>query len=138
MDHIGTQARVESAKLVKQKIGEIGAGCQAFVTGDFNVDQTNDSYFTITDGGTLADSYETAAFRYAPNGTFNDYSTDNFTESRIDHIFVTPDVEVTKYGVLTDTYRTPEQTESVSATDAPKEIELQRYVARTPPTTSPS
>ncbi|MDE6094880.1 MAG: endonuclease/exonuclease/phosphatase family protein [Muribaculaceae bacterium] len=132
MDHVGTVARVESAKLVKQKISEIGNGIPAFVTGDFNVDQTNPSYETFTGDGALRDSYESTDMRYALNGTFNSYHTDGFTTSRIDHIFTTPDVKVRKYGVLTDTYRTEEVSAEMEAKDAPKEIELKTYRARTP------
>lgn len=132
MDHVGKKARVEGAKLVRSRIDGFGKDCAAFVTGDFNVDQTSPSYRTITAGGDLKDSYEVAELRYALNGTFNSYQTDNYTESRIDHVFVTPDVKVLKYGVLTDTYRTPENSERVDAKDAPGEIEVSRYVARTP------
>lgn len=108
MDHVGKVARVESAKLVKKRIQEMGNGLPAFVTGDFNVDQTNPSYDTFVADGELKDSYETAGVRYALNGTFNDYQTNDYTTSRIDHIFTTPDVKVKKYGVLTDTYRSKE------------------------------
>lgn len=132
MDHVGKKARVEGAKLVRRRIDNFGKDCPAFVTGDFNVDQTSPSYRTITAGGDLKDSYEVARLRYALNGTFNNYETDNYTDSRIDHVFVTPDVEVLKYGVLTDTYRTSENSERVKAADAPGEIEVSRYVARTP------
>lgn len=132
MDHVGKKARVEGARLVRGRIDGIGKDCPAFVTGDFNVDQTSPSYRTITAGGALKDSYEVAELRYALNGTFNSYRTDNYTESRIDHVFVTPDVKVLKYGVLTDTYRTSEYSERVAAKDAPGEIEVSRYVARTP------
>lgn len=132
MDHVGKKARVEGAKLVRRRIDNFGKDCPAFVTGDFNVDQTSTSYRTITAGGDLLDSYEVAQLRYALNGTFNNYETDNYTDSRIDHVFVSPDVKVLKYGVLTDTYRTPENSEHVDATDAPQEIEVSRYVARTP------
>lgn len=132
MDHVGTEARVESAKLVKQRIREIGNGIPAFVTGDFNVDQTNPSYDTFVGDGALKDSFETTEFRYALNGTFNSYHTDGFTTSRIDHIFTTPEINVKKYGVLTDTYRTEENPTDMDAKDAPKEIELKNYCARTP------
>lgn len=105
MDHVGVQARIESGKLVKKMTDKLGKGLPAFLTGDFNVDQTGECYATIVSDGKFRDSYEITEFRYAPNGTYNDYHTDGFTESRIDHIFVTPEVTVEKYGILTDTYR---------------------------------
>ena len=56
-----------------------------------------------------------------------------FTTSRIDHVFVTPDVHVEKYGVLTDTYRTPEEDDvDVKPGDAPAELKMKRYKARVP------
>lgn len=104
MDHIGVKARLESSKLVVEKIKTMCAGEPAILLGDFNVDQTNDGYKYIVGSGVLADSYETAAIRYAQNGTFNDFNTTLKTDSRIDHLFVTNTLKVTRYGVLTDTY----------------------------------
>ncbi len=100
------RAREESAKLVVAKIREM-CGPREFVilTGDFNVDQNNPIYTTFTASGVLADSYETAARRYAPNGDVQQFQPTLKTDSRIDHIFVSPSVRVHDYGVLTDTYR---------------------------------
>ena len=104
MDHIGVQAREESAKLVVAKIREMCKPKEfVILTGDFNVDQNNHIYTTFVSSGILADSYETAGRRYAPNGTFNSFNPSLKTDSRIDHIFVTPSVRVHDYGVLTDT-----------------------------------
>ncbi len=114
---------------------EFGEDLPTFLTGDFNVDQTHQSYSALTSTGRLADSYEKCGLRYAPNGTFNSYHTEDYTDSRIDHIFVSPDVQVDKYGVLTDTYRTQieECNDSISkANDAPTEITLRPYTARVP------
>ncbi len=133
MDHVGTQARVESAKLIKRKITEFGSDLPTFLTGDFNVDQNSTSYATITADGVLNDAHEVSDFVYQLNGTFNNYCTDGFSNERIDHIFVTPNVHVNKYGVLTDTYRTPEaDTQEQPTTDAPSEVKIHRYKARTP------
>ena len=68
MDHIGVQAREESAKLVVAKIREMCKPKEfVILTGDFNVDQNNHIYTTFVSSGILADSYETAGRRYAPN-----------------------------------------------------------------------
>lgn len=133
MDHIGKQARVKSALLVQQKMNEFGSELPTFLTGDFNVDQTHQSYTALTTSGKLKDSYCTAKLVYALNGTFNDYSTNDYSTSRIDHIFVSPNVKVDKYGVLTDTYRTPvDGAEARQPGSAPEEISLIPHVARTP------
>ena len=134
LDHVGTIAREESCKLVLARINESAEeDIPIFLSGDFNVDQHNDIYSIITSSGLVADAYDKADFVYAPNGTFNGFHTDGFTDSRIDHLFVSPDIRVEKYGVLTDTYRTPvKSADSLATTPSPAEISVTRYVARTP------
>ena len=134
LHHIGKKARVESAFLVQEKMKELGANLPAILTGDFNVDQTHSSYKALVSNGVLKDSYESADFRYATNGTFNSFDPNNFTESRIDHVFVSPLFKVKKYGVLTDTYRSTKATgtEKANVKDCPEEISIESYEARTP------
>lgn len=133
LDHVGEKARVESVLLVQKKMKEIGMDMPTFLTGDFNVDQTHDMYGVLSSSDFLSDSFKTADFVYALNGTFNDYETDGFTESRIDHIFVTDDIKVEKYGVLTDTYRTsPEEDKKYDLKNFPKDVRLDAYHVRVP------
>lgn len=133
MDHVGKVARVKSADLVVKKIKELGGSRPAIVTGDFNVDQTHQSYAEFVNSGILVDSYEAAQMRYALNGTYNGFHTDRFTKSRIDHVFVSPMFKVAKYGVLTDTYRSEvANAEESTEKNAPQEIRFRHYQARTP------
>ena len=104
MDHIGVEARREGAKLIIKQVLEMCGKEPAIVTGDFNVDQNNEAYHTMLQGGVMKDSYEAAAEKFATNGTFNSFNADLHTKSRIDHIFVTSALEVTNYAVLTDGY----------------------------------
>ncbi len=107
MDHIGRTARVESVELIKRKIDELGVkGLPVFLTGDFNIDQNNPCIKGISASGVFKDAHDAAAIVYEPNGTFNAFNPQGFTASRLDHIFVSPEVEVCKFGVLTDSYRT--------------------------------
>lgn len=106
MDHIGTVARAESAKLILQKIKDLEEKLPVILSGDFNVDQNSESYKLINESGVMKDAYETSDFVYANNGTFTDYNTEMFTDERIDHIFLSPEFKVMKYGILTDSYRT--------------------------------
>lgn len=134
MDHIGVQARAESAKLILKKMQEFPEVLPALLTGDFNVDQHSESYHLLNNSGVMRDSYEAAAFRYAANGTFNGFHADRKTESRIDHLFLTKEFKVEKYGILTDTYRS-EIAESAAKEqngNFPKEVSMQKYSARTP------
>ena len=133
MDHIGVQARMESAKLVVDKIKEICGGKPVVLTGDFNVDQNNPIYNVFTGSGILSDSYEICEIRYALDGTANGFDPNSFTTSRIDHVFVTPGTRVIRYGVLTDTYRTmTPEAQKYENGNFPKEISFQAYQARTP------
>ncbi|RFZ95230.1 endonuclease/exonuclease/phosphatase family protein [Mucilaginibacter conchicola] len=109
MDHIGIVARRESAKLILQKVKAMAGNTATILTGDFNVDQTSDSYAVINDSGVLKDTYVLAPMKMAPNNTFNDFDANTAGDKRIDHIFVTKNFKVLRYGILTNTYhgRTP-------------------------------
>jgi endonuclease/exonuclease/phosphatase family metal-dependent hydrolase len=104
------------------------------LTGDFNVDQTNEIYGIFTQSGVLDDSFEKAQFRFAENGTFNSWDPELKTASRIDHVFVSPAFTVQRYGVLTNTYwsEAPQQTDTVKGADAPQEINFQKHQKRLP------
>jgi len=133
MDHIGVKARAESAKLVLQKIKEFDAKVPVILTGDFNVDQRNESYALINNSGVLKDCYEITALRYAQNGTFNSFRPDNHTDARIDHIFVSKPFSVARYAILTDTYRLKKEDAAMTASPDPAvEGRVSLYSARTP------
>ena len=102
MDHIGVVARRESAKLVVSHIRQLAGTSPVILTGDFNVDQTNEIYRIFT--SLLVDSYVVARHRFAENGTFNAFHQERKTHSRIDHVFVSPSFTVQRYGILTNTY----------------------------------
>lgn len=104
MDHIGVIARRESAKLVMAKIKAMAGDTPTILTGDFNVDQTNESYTLLNTSGLLRDSYELSPVKLAPSSTYNAYDVNTAGDSRIDHIFVTKRFTVSRYGILTNTY----------------------------------
>ena len=134
MDHVGVIARREGAKLIVSRIREIAQGAPVIVTGDFNVDQNDEIYTIFTTSGLLKDSYASARLRFAENGTFNSFDTDLYTESRIDHIFVSPEACVESYGVLTNSYWQPDPNSAttIKGHDAPQEISFSRYIRRQP------
>jgi len=134
MDHVGMVARREAAKLVVQRIREIAQGAPVFVTGDFNVDQNDEIYSIFTQSGLLKDSYNAAPIRFAENGTFNAFKTNYFTTSRIDHVFVSPVIQVKAYGVLTNSYWTPDDDpdDKLKANDAPQQISFDTYIRHNP------
>lgn len=103
-DHVGTTARKESARLILYKTKEIAGNAPIVLTGDFNVDQRSEPYLVLTADSYLKDTYVCTRQRYAPTGTFNSFDPDKHTDSRIDHIFVSPTIFVENYAVLTDGY----------------------------------
>ena len=104
MDHVGVVARREAAKLVVSRIKEMAQDAPVVLTGDFNVDQTDEIYGIFAHSGILKDSYEIARIRFAENGTFNSFKVETKTDSRIDHVFVSPSFKVEAYGLRTDSY----------------------------------
>ena len=134
MDHVGVVARREAAKLIVAKIREIAHDAPVIVTGDFNVDQTNEIYSIFVESGILKDSYQAARLRFAENGTFNSFNVDLYTSSCIDHVFVSPGTQVDAYAVMTDGYWVPslDPGNMVKGHDAPQEIDFSRYARHLP------
>ena len=134
MDHVGVVARREAAKLIVAKIREIAHDAPVIVTGDFNVDQTNEIYSIFVESGILKDSYQAARLRFAENGTFNSFNVDLYTSSRIDHVFVSSGTQVDAYAVMTDGYWVPslDPGNMVKGHDAPQEIDFSRYARHLP------
>lgn len=128
MDHVGVQARAESAKLILQKIKEFPANTPVILTGDFNVDQASESYKLINTSGVLKDGFDLSLLKYALNGTFNAFNPNTKSDSRIDHIFVSKQFTVKRYGILTETYR-GKKNGSLNQTAMDNEND---YIARVP------
>jgi endonuclease/exonuclease/phosphatase family metal-dependent hydrolase len=106
MDHKGTKAREESAKLILKKIQGMPKGTPVILSGDFNVNQFSSSYQLLNTSGIVRDAYDKATLIYEPVvGTFNGFDANNVETGRIDHIFLTDNFTVSKYGILDDTYQ---------------------------------
>ena len=100
-DHIGVQARIESAKLLKQKIQQIAPTLPVVFTGDLNVTPETEAIATIK--SFLTDAKEISQEPpYGPNGTFNAFDFNSDLKNRIDYIFVNKGFKVQKFAVLTD------------------------------------
>ena len=100
-DHIGVQSRIESAKLIKQKIQEIAPKLPVVYAGDLNVTPETEAIATIK--SFLTDSREvTIEPPYGPEGTFNGFKFNSPLKERIDYVFVNKGFSVLKYAVLTD------------------------------------
>lgn len=100
-DHQGVEARRQSGFLMVKKIKEIAKNETVILTGDFNSTPETEQIKTIQT--LLSDTHEvTKQPPYGPEGTFNSFKFDAIMDKRIDYIFVSKNVEVLKYGVLTD------------------------------------
>ncbi|MDB6076352.1 MAG: Endonuclease/exonuclease/phosphatase [Akkermansiaceae bacterium] len=135
-DHKGVEARKQAAALIVHKIEEIAGEHAAVLTGDFNVDQTSDSYKVLHGSdGLLRDAYELAPLKLAPDGTTNSFDAATRTSSRIDLVFVTKQFNVSRYGVLTDTFRTSPADgpdEHTASPEFPAQVKMEHVEARTP------
>jgi len=100
-DHVGVKARIESAKLIKQKIQEIAPKLPVVYTGDLNVTPETDAIATIK--SFLQDAKEiTTEPPYGPTGTFNNFDFNSELKNRIDYVFVNNGFKVQKFAVLSD------------------------------------
>ena len=107
-DHRGVQARIEASKQIAAYVKNNCKGMTVVLSGDFNVTQHSDSYKTLIDTKVLKDSHDLAKYRFEPTGTFNSFNPRRYTTHRIDHLFVSKGVKVSRWGVLTYHYwRTP-------------------------------
>ncbi|WP_085536421.1 endonuclease/exonuclease/phosphatase family protein [Massilibacteroides vaginae] len=102
-DHQGKVARRESSKLLLKKMKEIVGSSTFFCTGDFNATPDDEPIQILYADGMFNDSRKiTKQPPYGPEGTFSAYKFDAPMKNRIDYIFVSADVTVNKYAVLTD------------------------------------
>ena len=123
-DHRGVQARIESAKMMLDYIKKNCKGMSVIVSGDYNVTQASDSYKVLANSKILKDSYDAAKVHFAPTGTFNGFNPRRYTTHRIDHLFVSKKLKVSRWGVLTyHYYRTP-TAEEVAAAEAKFQAQL--------------
>lgn len=103
-DHMGVEARKNSAKLIHDKVNEFTAnsGMPVILTGDFNLTPETEPIAMIKKY--LSDSREISEEApYGPIGTYNGFKPGSEGQNRIDYIFVNDKVKVLKYAVISDT-----------------------------------
>lgn len=105
-DHVGEQARAESARLLKREIRRVVGEAPVIVTGDFNATPDDEPIQILTDGDglLLADARMVSETPpYGPNTTWNGFDA-LVPGRRIDFVFVGDRVRVLRYGELAETY----------------------------------
>lgn len=102
-DHIGAVAREKCAEQIEAT--PIWPKADIIVLGDFNSGPDSAPYRVLTDdkGLKLADARTLAKTAFGPRGTFNGFDIAKSGDA-IDHIFVSRDTVVIRYGVLTDSF----------------------------------
>ena len=103
-DHQGMEARRESSKLLLRKIKEIAGKEPVILTGDLNGDHNSEWYQMLANSDLLKDTYRQVSHPYASNSSFNAFGKQLDKTEIIDHVFVTDQFKVSKWGMLTDTY----------------------------------
>ncbi len=94
-DHRGVQARLESAKLLAERIRPLAAQLPVVLTGDFNaLAGTSAPWQALTAHG-MRDAWQRAAKKKGPANTWNGFETPGpGAARRIDWILVSPRIEV--------------------------------------------
>jgi endonuclease/exonuclease/phosphatase family metal-dependent hydrolase len=99
-DHRGPKARLESAKLLRQKIAELSNGCAAILTGDLNSAEGSEPYKALFGeldavGSPVVDCYRKVhPERGANEGTTTAFKPTANNNSRIDFIACSPQWQV--------------------------------------------
>jgi len=101
-DHVGMQAREESAQLILQKIKELNPDNHPTVLmGDFNLESYSKGIQLIVQQ--MKDTHvEAGTNAFGPNGTFNRFDFSKPVDKRIDYIFVSNGFKVLKSAILSD------------------------------------
>jgi len=100
-DHVGVEARANSAKLIVDKIKEMtGKKDAVILTGDFNVTPDTDPYANIINYMD-DDSKKSKTKPAGPYGTFSGFDVNSKLERRIDYIF-SRNLKVLSYSHLDD------------------------------------
>ena len=108
LDHVGVIARREGVNLLQDKAFELAKGASIILTGDFNAEPTSDVILNVVDNKKehyLLDSKTIATNVEGVEWTFHDFDREPIEQrERIDYIFVSPSIKITRYATLPMTY----------------------------------
>lgn len=94
-DHIGKQARLNSARLILSKMDAIANSDKVILLGDLNAKPQSPPILAITER--LTDAYNAAASHFGQVGTFNGFNIQEIPSRRIDYVFASKEFEIKKY-----------------------------------------
>ncbi len=102
-DHIGETARLESMKLIAEKIREIAGELPFVLMGDFNFNPEAAPYQVVNDATRwkIKDSYLAAEKNEAKNAcTWTGFQVEGAECNRIDYIFTSEKIEVKYFNII--------------------------------------
>jgi endonuclease/exonuclease/phosphatase family metal-dependent hydrolase len=109
-DHMGEQARQESARLIRRRLPALAAGLPVIMTGDLNADPTSAPYRILTAedvtgaGAPLADGFAVSrGGHYGPTSSWTAFKAIE-PGRRIDYVLVSAPVSVLSHGILPDSW----------------------------------
>ncbi len=104
-DHLGVQARAESAKLLLKKVKEIAGNNVAIITGDFNATPLEEPIQILKDQLIDARRLSKSPHFGPENSTFNGFDTKEVDGRLIDFIFTNSyKIKVLKHATLSNTW----------------------------------
>jgi endonuclease/exonuclease/phosphatase family metal-dependent hydrolase len=108
-DHIGKQARKESAKMLIESVNKIAGKSPVIITGDFNSIPSDEPIRIITDSENPLRLIDSRAIskspHYGPTGTFNGFGPKETSNDPIDYVFVRNNVKVLKHATFSQTWQ---------------------------------
>jgi endonuclease/exonuclease/phosphatase family metal-dependent hydrolase len=103
-DHRGGTARIESARLLQQRMSELSGGTPVVLMGDFNSEPEDEPIRLLTaeDAAvSLQDARLTSeSTPHGPESTYNAFGFSVEEGRRIDYVFTSPEVRVLRHGHL--------------------------------------
>ncbi len=105
-DHVGKEARKQSALLILEKIKNIAEDAPVVLTGDFNCTPTDEPYRLLTEAGTgLKDAlYLSESPHHGPLSTWSGFKFPGVPDRRIDFVFVNDQFRVLKHAILSESW----------------------------------
>jgi endonuclease/exonuclease/phosphatase family metal-dependent hydrolase len=99
-DHDSERARVESARLLRDKVSEVVETAPGVVTGDLNCEESAEPYKILTEDSLVDAFYASKHPHHGPTVTFERF--DGPPDRKIDYILATDDLNVVQHGTLCD------------------------------------
>ncbi len=100
-DHIGREARLESARLILSRIREQAGSAPAILMGDLNA-TPDDAPIALLRAGLHDTRQRSVEPAFGPEATFNGFKFHEIPANRIDYIFVNDPWRVLQQATLTD------------------------------------